>query len=178
MTDANEDWFSAELYPSNRKTDRNNQSPRDLSPTMLRYWLGPLGPQGVGLRAGDRVGTPQGVIYELLDDPRPMSDLRRPPAVEAVVLPVDTLYPLVAPLQDQGGGAIQPTIQFSAYAANEEHQDHGTYEAFLGETDLKYLSSFKTNHKLVNNWTYRISAVTVDNRGFIMLGLRRASAAG
>lgn len=168
-------WFASQLIDRKGGHTSDDPSPRNRPAKTLRYQDGVMGPIGARLTAGNRVGVGS-VTYELLQDPKEVTDGLISVAWEVPVLPVEELYPLEGELQEQGGESAINPVRFSLYTPSETHGDRGTYENGSGECPIDLHTEVRTNRQFVaGGKTYKIISATVDHVGkFCALELRKA----
>jgi hypothetical protein len=77
--------------------------------------------------ACDRIEVPADAVYELLADPRPVTNGRRTIGFSAPMLPVSDLYPRSAELRDLGGDVALATVACAVFQGRESHNQRGTY---------------------------------------------------
>lgn len=177
--------FMGSLEPP-RFAKEDDGSPRDLTPYVLRWRTGILGPP-MSLEAGWRVSLKRSVLstmrpyeneeHELLEDPR---EFRVGPVtygLQVRIAPVSALYPYDGLLQEQDGTVVSE-ISMALWSEREEHQDTGTYEDFSGEAPVEFADELGTNRRIVTDGQiYRVTSSILDLEGpRVKFEARRANA--
>lgn len=152
VTEAPEAWFPGEIVPPDEGAEAFSEGPpRDRPSHLARWTASTVGPGAKApARPSERVevATNTGrLTYELLGLPRQLRSGRRVIGVEATVMPVATLYPLTAALQEQGGEEVIPSVPVAVWDQGTDRNDRGQYFTYTAEAPAEFAADFMVKNR-------------------------------
>ncbi len=150
------------LPPKAASTPAADAAPRASANRSVMYWMAKniKGQAQPAYTAGARFDV-DGMSYELVSGSRALRIAQRIHAYHAEVLPVVTLWPLTAQLQELGGVVVEANVPVAIWeGAGEVQRGRGMYDDIEAEAPPEFLAELEhRNRQLVlGGYTYRIKS--------------------